>query len=121
VALRGLTAQGVIPHFPSTAAKPHVALFTGAYGNVNGISANSNPVAPRASPTFLERSVGFRSAGLTAESLWAAAARQGVKTVAYQVTQAYPFIPLNTAPSAPVPPVVVNGCQTSSIAPGHGP
>lgn len=118
IARSGVTARGVIPHFPSTTANSHAALWTGAYGDVNGISANSNPMAPRAEHTFLDRAIGFRAESLTAEPIWAAAARQGIKAVAYQATQAYPFLPINTAPGSSVPPIVINGYQTKMVAAG---
>lgn len=117
LARHGVTASGVVPHFPSTTANSHAALWTGAYGDVNGISANSNPMAPRSQHTYTDRAIGFRADSLVAEPIWAAAARQGVKAVAYQATQAYPFLPVNTAPGAKAPPVVVNGYQTKMVAP----
>jgi predicted AlkP superfamily pyrophosphatase or phosphodiesterase len=117
IATIGATAEGVQPHFPSTTANSHAALWTGAYGDVNGISANSNPAVPRKDHLFTDRVVGFRADSLIAEPIWAAAARQGVTAVAYQATQAYPFLPVNTAPGARTPPVVVNGYQTKMVTP----
>jgi hypothetical protein len=110
---QGVTAQGVQAAFPSTTGNSHAALYTGAYGDVNNITANDMPALPRAGHTFRERSSGYRSDQLAAEPVWAAAARQGVKTAAYQVTQAYPFLPVNTAPGA----TVLNSYQTLQVAP----
>ena len=112
---RGVSAAGVRPAFPSTTANSHAAIWTGSYDN--GVFANANPVIPKHEHGFLERRVGFRSESLRAEPVWAAAARQGVRTAAHQVTQGYPFSPLNTAPEAETPPVVVNGYQTRRLAP----
>lgn len=118
--LRGLMAEGshaagVRPHYPSTTSNSHAALFTGAWGDTNGITGNSMPVAPRSEHTILDRIPGFESTGLRAEPLWAAAARQGVATAALQTTQTYPFTPLSTGgPSVPL--VAVNSYQTETIS-----
>ncbi|MDX2152289.1 MAG: alkaline phosphatase family protein [Bryobacteraceae bacterium] len=117
IAREGVVAQGAVPHMPSTTANTHAALFTGAYGAVNGISGNSVPRTPRAEHEFREWAIGFRAESLKAEPIWAAAARQGVSAVAYQATQAFPFLPINTAPGSKTPPVVVNGYQTREVAP----
>lgn len=109
---QGVTAAGVQPHFPSTTANSHAALFTGAYGNVSNITANSLPRLPRAAHRFTDRAVGFRSDQLAAEPFWVAVARQGRRVVAHQATQAYPFNKVNTHKGA----VVVNGYQTRTYA-----
>ena len=108
----GVTAAGVQPHFPSTTANSHAALFTGAYGNVSNITSNSLPRLPRAAHRFTDRAVGFRSDQLAAEPFWVAAARQGKRVVAHQATQAFPFNKVNTHRGA----VVVNGYQTRTVA-----
>jgi hypothetical protein len=109
----GTTFEGVQPHFPSTTANSHAAIWTGAYGNVNGITYNSQPLLPRASHTFTDREVGFRSTQLQAEPIWVTAARQGKTAVAHQATQMYPFTSVNTHKGA----VTTNGYQTRMIAP----
>ena len=108
----GTEARGMTPHFPSTTANGHAAIWTGMWGDRNGIMSNSMPALPRAEHTILDRVNGYRSDALRAEPLWVAAARRGIKTVAQQVTQAYPFTRLNTAEKA----VVLNGYQTKLIA-----
>ena len=118
LARRGVEAEGVRPHFPSTTSNSHAALFTGAWGDVNGIIANSMPAARGTNHTAFERVNGYRSDGLRAEPLWVAAGRQGVPTVALQVTQAYPFSLQSVGANLPVAPVVANGYQTRLIAPG---
>ena len=118
VAARGALAEGMTPHFPSTTANSHAALFTGAWGDVNGITSNSVPALPRAAHTFAERVNGYRSDALRAEPLWVAAGRQGIRAVALQVPQAYPFRPQSVGENLAAPPVVVNGYQTRLIARG---
>lgn len=104
----GVTAAGVQPHFPSTTSNSHAALFTGVYGDVSNITANSLPRLPRSGHRFTERGVGFRSDQLAAEPFWVTVARQGKRVVAHQATQAFPFNKMNTHRGA----VVVNGYQT---------
>ncbi len=112
-ARRGAASRGVQPAFPSTTANSHAALWTGCYGDVNHITANSPPVLPRSEHTVLERGNGFRAEQLAAETFWVAAARAGIPAVAHQPTQGYPFTKYNSAPGA----VVVNGYQTRLLAP----
>lgn len=109
----GATFDGVQPHFPSTTANSHAAIWTGAYGDVNGITFSSHPLLPRASHAFTERSAGARSTQLRAEPVWVAAARQGKTALAYQVTQGFPFTAVNTRRGA----IVANGYQTRPLAP----
>jgi hypothetical protein len=118
IAAEGVEAKGVTPHFPSTTANSHAALFTGAWGDINGITGNTTPVVPRNEHTAFERITGYRSDGLRAEPIWVTAARQGVRAVAQQVTQAFPFTPRSTGEGLSTPPVVINGYQTKLIA-GH--
>lgn len=113
LAARGTMADGIQPAFPSTTANSHAALWTGAYGDVSNIAANSQPLLPRAEHTFRERNNGYRADQLAAEPLWVTAARQGVKTVAYQAPQAFPFLESNTHPAA----LSINGYQTRQVAP----
>jgi hypothetical protein len=108
-------AQGVQPAFPSTTANSHCAIFTGVYGDLSNITGNSPLVLPRAQHGYLERGNGFRSDQLAVEPLWVTAARQGVRTVAQNVTQAYPFRAGVTHANA----VVVNAYQTETIAPAR--
>jgi hypothetical protein len=114
-ALQSLLKQSahasVTPHFPSTTSNTHAALWTGAWGDVNGITANSMPLAPRDQHTAFERISGFSSIGLRAEPIWMAAARQGVKTVAQEATQSYPF----RDSSGPL--TILNGYQVAQVAP----
>lgn len=113
----GGSAEGVQSTFPATTANAHAALWTGTYGSVNGITSNEIPRLPRIRHTILDLQAGFRAEGLLVEPIWAVAARQGVRVVAHQTPQGYPFLPINTAPGAPIPPVIVNGYQTRRFAP----
>lgn len=112
-ARRGAASRGVQPAFPSTTANSHAALWTGCYGDLNHITANSPPILPRSEHTALERGNGFRAEQLAAETFWVAAARAGIPSVAHQPTQGYPFTRFNSAPGA----LVVNGYQTRLLAP----
>lgn len=117
VADRGVTADGVITAFPSVTPAGHASLWTGAYGRDNGIVSSGNPVLPREDHTVFERRSGFDSEQLRAEPLWVTAARAGVRVVAHQSTQNYPFVPRVTAPDADRAPVLVNGYGPGRITP----
>jgi hypothetical protein len=117
VAERGVAAPGLIQAFPSATPGGHASLWTGAFPDVHGISASSNPLLPRAEHTVLERGSGFDARALLAEPLWVTAARQGVTVVGHQVSQNHPFIPFITAPGAPVAPVLLTGYRTPMLAP----
>ncbi|MBI4891822.1 MAG: alkaline phosphatase family protein [Acidobacteria bacterium] len=110
---RGASSPGVQTAFPSTTANSHAAIWTGCYGDINYITANNPPALPRAGHTFAERVNGFRAEQLNAEAIWVTAAKAGVRAVAHQPTQGYPFTRFNAAPSA----VVMNGYQTKLVAP----
>jgi hypothetical protein len=119
VAAGGVRARGLQPHTPSTTANTHAALWTGAWGDVNGISGNTMPVPPRASHQIVERVSGFRADHLRAEPIWVTAARQGVRTVVQQASQSYPFLPMSVGTGSPTAPVVLNGYQTRVISPAR--
>ena len=116
---RGVMAEGLVPHMPSTTANTHAALWTGAWGDVNGIASNDMPLTPRASRRLAQRVSGYRSEGLRAEPIWVAAARQGVSTVAQQATQVYPLTPRVTGGDLPHPPTLVHGYQAPVVAPAR--
>lgn len=111
-ARHGVIAHGLQPAFPSSTANSHAALWTGAYGDVHTITANNPPLLPRSRHTVTERGNGFLGDRLQADTFWVTAAKAGIKAVAHQPTQGYPFTAHNTAPGA----VVVNGYQTRQIA-----
>lgn len=116
---RGAMADGLVPHMPSTTANTHAALWTGAWGDVNGITSNDMPLPPRASRQAFARVSGYRSNGLRAEPLWVAAARQGVRTVAQQATQVYPLRDETTGRGLAHPPTLLHGYQATVVAPAR--
>src|SRR5690606_7220891 len=70
--------NGARPAFPSVTAPGHASIWTGAYGNVNGVAANSQPILPRPEHTLLELESGYSSQTLRAEPIWLAARSEGV-------------------------------------------
>lgn len=116
---RGMMADGLVAHMPSTTANTHAALWTGAWGDVNGISSNEMPLAPRAERLISARVSGYRSDALRAEPLWVTAARQGVRTVAQQATQVYPLSERSTGGVMDGPPILLHGYQAPVVAPAR--
>ena len=104
---------------PSTTANTHAALWTGAWGDVNGITSNDMPLPPRGERLASARVSGYRSEGLRAEPLWVATARQGVRTVTQQATQVYPVRDQVTGGALAVPPTLLHGYQAPVIAPAR--
>lgn len=88
----GACTEYARPAFPSVTAPGHASLWTGAYGDVNGIAANSQPPLPRDAHPLTERISGFEYAALRAEPLWITAAAAGLSVVAHHTTQA-PGVP----------------------------
>ncbi len=96
-------AASARPAFPSVTAPGHAALWTGAYGNVNGISANSQPQLPRSTNSLTSRVSGYFVDALRAEPIWITAARAGRRVAGHHVTQApnapgYPYVNGNADP-----------------------
>jgi hypothetical protein len=92
-ALRALFANGACassarPAFPSVTAPGHAALWTGSYGNVNGIAANSMPQLPRRDHTLTSSVSGYFVDNLRAEPIWITAARAGLRATGHHGTQA---------------------------------
>lgn len=92
-AIRALFAQGscaatLQPAFPSVTAAGHAAIWTGAYGNDNGIAANTTLRLPSSRYTIMETTDGFRAPALRAEPIWITAALAGRTVFAHHVTQA---------------------------------
>ena len=90
---QGWMADGMQPALPSKTAVTHAAIFTGAWGNVNGISGNSVPMLPKSEHTILESMSGFSSLSLMAEPIYITAAKAGRKVVVLSATQAFPAEP----------------------------
>jgi hypothetical protein len=117
MASQGVTARGMIQAFPSVTPAGHAALWTGAYGNVSGIVAASNPMLPRREHSLFGRESGYNGSLLRAEPLWVTAAKQGIKVVAHQATQNYPFVPVVTGALAQNAPVLISGYGPSMLEP----
>ncbi len=93
LASEGVHAKSVVPAFPSKTAVGHAAIFTGAWGDVNGITNNSVPLTPVSNHTILETRSGFDSRSLTAEPVYITLAKAGWKVAALSVTQGHPADP----------------------------
>lgn len=87
----GVQADYALTNYPSKTAAGHASLWTGAYGNVSGITGNEIPLQPSGDYSILEHQRGFESTALLAEPIWVAAARAGKRTLAVQATHLTPF------------------------------
>lgn len=108
----GALADGMLATRPALTAVSHASIWTGAGPEINGVTFNSTPVAPRSEHRAAEAAIGFRGTRLKAEPFWVAAGRQGVRAVAFQPTQGFPFTPVNTGTGA----TVINSYQTRAYA-----
>jgi hypothetical protein len=98
--------------FPSLTAAGHASLFTGSYGDENGVTANQVAPRPRPAHRFDERVNGFRAEQLDKENFWLDLGRRGVRTVAHNSTQGFPCNANNSGPGV----TVLNGYQTEELA-----
>ena len=73
----GARAKHVTPGYPSITAQGLAALWTGAYGDVTGITGNTIPVLPRSEHTLLESRSGFAAEARQAEPIWMPMLRAG--------------------------------------------
>ncbi|MCX6614327.1 MAG: alkaline phosphatase family protein [Acidobacteria bacterium] len=109
--MRRLAAEGISAPmqaaFPSLTAPGHASIFTGVYGNVNGVTSNNVPV------TFETRANGFRAEQLKTEFFWLKPGRSGMKTVAHNPTQGFPCTQFNSGPNV----TLMNGYQTPEVSP----
>lgn len=99
----GRCAEYAVPAWPSKTAASHASLWTGVYGDSNGIAANSQPPLPRDQHRITERVSGYSNVGLRAEPVWITEALKGRRVVGHHPTQApgapgYPRV-LSTDPS----------------------
>ena len=88
----GACADGARPAFPSLTSPGHASLWTGTYGDVSDVSANSQPRLPRPANDLRDWISGYSFETLHAEPIWIAAARQGVTVYGHHPTQA-PGVP----------------------------
>ena len=84
---QGMCADAARPAFPSVTPSGHAAIWTGTYGNVNGIEAAANGALPWSTTTILDAVDGYKASALRAEPVWLAAARQGKRVFSHMATQ----------------------------------
>jgi predicted AlkP superfamily phosphohydrolase/phosphomutase len=89
---RGACAAYARPAMPSLTAASHASLWTGAYGDVNGVAANDQPILPRDEHALTELASGFSAAALRAEPIWVTAGLAGLRVAGHHPTQA-PGVP----------------------------
>lgn len=109
----GACATHAVPAWPSKTAASHASLWTGAYGDVNGIAANWQPPLPRDRHAITEGISGYRSAALRAEPIWVTAALAGRTVVAHHPTQA-PDVPGYAAERARQPDPLRAAARTAA-------
>ncbi len=109
--MKRLAAEGIYAPmqaaFPSLTAPGHASIWTGVYGDKNGVTANQVPLA------FDRRAIGFRAEQLKAETFWVKAARQGVTSLALNPTQGFPCTEFNSGSKV----TLLNGYQTAQVSP----
>ena len=88
----GACAEYAVPAWPSKTAASHASLWTGAYGDVNGIAANWQPPLPSDRHAITDGISGYRAPALRAEPIWVTATLAGRSVVAHHPTQA-PGVP----------------------------
>lgn len=89
---QGVYVRRVQGNFPTVTAPGHAAVYTGAFGNVNGVTGNGVPNAPYSEYPFGACCVsGFRASNLLVEPIWVTAARSGWDASLISVTQSGPF------------------------------
>ncbi|MDB5097667.1 MAG: Type phosphodiesterase / nucleotide pyrophosphatase [Cyanobacteria bacterium RYN_339] len=87
----GATAEFSRTNYPSKTAAGHAALWTGTFGDFNGITSNRVFQLPLADHSILDVADGFDSGELLAEPLWVTAARAGRRSVVLQATHVAPL------------------------------
>lgn len=90
MAREGVRAEHMLAAFPSKTAVGHAAIFTGCWGDRNGVAGNAVPLLPRSEHRVDETSSGFFASALRAEPLYVSAARAGRRVVALSATQLHP-------------------------------
>jgi hypothetical protein len=103
----GSCADRVLPAWPSKTAASHASLWTGVYGDSNGITANRIPLLPAELHRITDGTSGYRATQLRAEPIWITAALEGRRVVAHQTTQ---------SPEAPGYPPADTGSAESILA-----
>jgi hypothetical protein len=83
----GACAAFALPAFPSVTAAGHAAISTGAFGDVNGVAANLQPILPRDRNRMTDLESGYLAGPLRAEPIWITAALAGLDVVSHHFTQ----------------------------------
>jgi hypothetical protein len=102
--VEGACAAYAIPSFPSVTAAGHAAISTGVWGDVNGVSANTQPMLPRDRHRLTDTESGYSAGPLRAEPIWITAALAGLDVVSHHFTQAPQppgYRPITTADGDP--------------------
>lgn len=105
--IEGACASGVRPAFPSMTVAGHASLWTGAYGNVNGVVTTTQPQLPRDGHALSDLGNAFRAAVLRAEPIWVTLGKAGVPVVALHATH---------TPGAPGYPDLTAGAPDPELA-----
>lgn len=87
---QGVSAESVIPAWPSKTAVGHASLFTGCWPDRHGIANNGVGLLPRLDRTLDESGSGFDGRNLLAEPVWVSAAASGRKVVALSAACSFP-------------------------------
>lgn len=89
---RAACAAYARPAMPSLTAPSHASIWTGTWGDVSGIAANSQPILPHGKHALTELASGFSSRALRAEPIWVTAGLAGLRVAGHHPTQA-PGVP----------------------------
>jgi len=89
----GMSAERVIPAFPSKTAVSHFSIFSGTWHNRSAVSGNSSPLLPRSEHSLLEQQSGFDGSQHRTEPLWVTFAKGGLNVVALSAAGSYPPSP----------------------------
>src|SRR5688572_30682282 len=70
MASQGARAEYLVSGYPSKTAVGHAAIWTGTWGDVNGVTGNAVPLLPRSAHTIMETQSGFSSLALKSEPIY---------------------------------------------------
>lgn len=87
----GVQAEYSRTNYPSKTSAGHAALWTGGYGDTDGVTSNKVLAVPLNQHTILETHDGFDSRELFSEPIWVTAARAGRRAVVLQATHVSPL------------------------------
>lgn len=93
LAASGVAATHSVSSVPTKTAAAFASLWTGSWGDVNGITENWVLREPATEHTLLESARGYSSEALKAEPLYVTAAKAGKRVVVLSATQSYPEWP----------------------------